>query len=252
MKLILPSNIFTGLLSSSFEPSLKKELIFNSSSLITNEIKKYENCAGLIPTLDLLKNNDLYVSKKHGIAFEGSLCNSYIYFIPEQKIIKEFSLFGDLSSLEVILSRILFKEIYNSDLNIEILTNEEKLGNKNLLITGDKNFENEKFFSGVSLSEEAIEFLSLPFVNYVFASKDENVLEELNEKLDNIGSKVYRNIKNYQFGKTLTKKTIEYIKTNISSFITDFEPNDIEGMEQLLRLPYYHGIINDIIEIKFV
>jgi len=117
---------------------------------------------------------------------------------------------------------------------------------------GNKNFEDEGFLSGISFSEEVIESLSLPFVNYVFASKDKNILGKFDEKLKNIGNKVYKNVEEYDFGKNLTKKTKEYIKTNISSFILDFELNDIEGIDQLLRLPYYHGIVNDIAEIKFV
>lgn len=252
MKLFFPSNIFTKILSSSFNPALTEKLKFNSSSLITSEIKTNNKSIGLIPTLDLLKNKDLYVSKEHGISFESSLCNSYIYFKSGEKEVNEFSLFGDVSSLEVILSKILFREIYNSDLKIEILTKEQNLQNKNVVITGDKNFESDRFFSGVSFSEEVIDSLSLPFVNYVFASTDKEVLEDLNEKLKDLGNLVYNNVEDYKFGSNFTERAKEYIKTNISSLILDFAPNDIEGINQLLRLPYYHGIIDDIVEVKFV
>ncbi len=252
MKLVFPANIFAGILSSILNPGLKEELTFTSSSLITTEIKKNEKYIGLIPTLDLLKNTELYVSKKHGIAFESSLCNSYIYFKPGQKNVNELSLLGDVSSLEAILSKVLFKEIYNSDIKIEILTNEQKMFDKNLVITGNKNFEDDRFFSGISFSEEVIESLSLPFVNYVFASTDKEILEDLNEKLENISGTVYKKIKDYELDKNFTKKTKEYIKANISSLIIDFEANDVEGINQLLRLPYYHGIISDIVEVKFV
>jgi hypothetical protein len=252
MKLIIPLNIFTEMLYNNLGEGLKKNIIFKSSSLITSEIKNHRNSIGLIPTLDLLKNKDLFVSKKYGLAFESSLCNSYIYFKPGQKNLDEFSLFGDISSLEVILSKILFKEIYNSDVKIEILTDEKKMLDKNLVITGNINFEVERFLSGISFSEEVIESLSLPFVNYVFASQDEEVLKELNQKLENVSSLIYKNVEKFKFGKSLTENSIEYIKTNISSLILDFEQNDVEGINQLLRLPYYHGIINDIIEVKFV
>ena len=250
MKLVMPPNIFTGLLAKNLDPRLEKDLIFYPSSLIASELIKDKNCVGLIPTLDLLKNTDFYVSSKHGIAFEGNLCNSYIYFKPGGKNVSVISLFGDVSSLEVILSKILFKEIYNTDIKIEILTRERK--DKNLVVIGDQNFENERAFSGISFAEEVIDSLSLPFVNYVFASGNKISLEELNEKLENVGSKVYKNVEEYDFGKKISKKTNEYIKTNISSFITDFEPNDIDGIDQLLRLPYYHGIVNDIVEVKYM
>lgn len=252
MKLIFPSNIFTEILSSNFSLELKKELLYRASSLITPEIKNHKKSIGLIPTMDLLRNKDFYVSKKHGISFEGSLCNSYIYFKPGEIDIIELSLFGDVSSLEVILSKILFKEIYNSEVKLEIITNEQKMQNKNLIITGNKNFEEERFLSGISFSEEVIESLSLPFVNYVFASTDKEVLEDFNEKLTGISNLVYSNIEEYNFGNNMNRRTVDYIKSNISSLILDFEPNDIEGINQLLRLPYYHGIIDDIIEVKFV
>ena len=252
MKLILPSNIFTGLLIGNLESAIKKEIIFNPSSLIISVMKKNKKSIGLIPTLDLLSNKDLYVSKKVGIAFEGNLCNSYIYFKPGEKNINEVSLFGDVSSLEVILGKILFKEVYNADVKIEILTHERNLQDKNLMIIGNKNFEDERCLSGISFAEEVTESLSLPFVNYVFASENKSSLEELNEKLDNIGTKVHRNVAGYDFGKNLTERTEEYIKTNISSLVIDFEINDIEGINQLLRLPYYHGLINDIIEVKLI
>ncbi len=252
MKLFSPLNIFTEILFNNLNEELNKEIIFRPSSLITSEIKNHKKSIGLIPTLDLLKNGDLFVSKVHGMSFESSLCNSYIYYKPGQKNIDEFSLFGDISSLEVILSKILFKEIYNSEIKIEILTNENKLQNKNLVVTGNKNFEDERFFSGISFSEEVIESLSLPFVNYVFASTDKEVLEDFNDKLRDVSNSIYTNIEDYKFGINLSDGTKEYIKSNISSLILDFESNDIEGINQLLRFPYYHRFINDIIEVKFV
>jgi hypothetical protein len=251
MKLIMPSNIFSELLVHSFSAELKETVEYKSSALITSEIKKNNSYLGLIPTMDLLKNHDLYVSKDYGISFESSLCNSYIYFRPDQERIREVSLFGDISSVEIILSRILFKEIYNADIEIEILTSEQKLAGKNSIISGNKNFENDRFLSGISFSEEVIESLSLPFVNYVFASSEEKILKDLNEKLKGISNSVYEKVDDYEF-KDFSETAQEYIRRNISSLIVDFASNDIEGINQLLRLPYYHGIINDIIEVKFI
>jgi hypothetical protein len=252
MKLILPSNIFTKIISSNLDPDLKENLVYKPSSLISAEIKKDENSIGLIPTLDLLNNYELFVSKEFGLSFESSLCNSYIYFKPGQEDVNELSLLGDVSSMEAILSKILFREVYNTDVKLEILTSEKDLNNKNLIIAGNKNFENERFLSGISFSEEVIESLSLPFVNYVFASTGKENLEELNSKLKNLSGLVYDNIEDYKFGENLSEMTKEYVKTNISSLVIDFASNDIEGITQLLRLPYYHGIIKDIIEVNFM
>jgi hypothetical protein len=47
-------------------------------------------------------------------------------------------------------------------------------------------------------------------------------------------------------------RTMKYIKDNISSLVMELDMQDIEGILQLTRLPYYYGIIKDIIDVKFV
>jgi hypothetical protein len=39
---------------------------------------------------------------------------------------------------------------------------------------------------------------------------------------------------------------------NISSLILKFDEQDVEGIKQVLRLPYFHGLISDIVEVKFI
>lgn len=252
MNIFLPQNVFTNLLADSFTQELKSKVIFKPSSLITSEVLKTENSVGLITTTELIKNRELFVSKKHGISFESSLCNTYIYFNSAQKKVDEINLFGDISSLEVILSKILFKEVYDSDVQIQISTSEEKLQNNNFIITGDKNFEQEKFLSGISFAEEIIEILSLPFVNYVFASKEKKIIQNLNETLEGLSPEVYKKVEEGNFGKNLSAKSKEYFISNISSMVIDFAQNDIDGISQLIRLPYFYGLINDIIEPNLV
>lgn len=252
MKILLPKNIFTELIENAVSQKLKDKLIFKPASLITSEIQKTENSAGLIPTMDLIKNIELFISGKYGISFEGSLCNSYIYFNPGQKKFDEINLFGDISSTEAILSKILFKELYDSDIQIQIATDENKMRDRNFIITGDVNFKNDRFFSGISFSEEIIELLSLPFVNYVFASKEKQIIEELNKTLKGLSQIIYQKVEEGEFGKNLSLKSKDYFRSNISSVVIDFVQNDIDGIAQLIRLPYFHGIINEIIEPKFV
>ena len=96
------------------------------------------------------------------MSFNALLSNSFIYFKEKQKTIGEIFLHGDVTSNEVILSKILLKEFYNINVKTTLLTYEPSDFEKNLLIVGDENFVKELFSNGLSLSEEIIELISAP------------------------------------------------------------------------------------------
>ncbi len=62
----------------------------------------------------------------------------------------------------------------------------------------------------------------------------------------------YDKIEEGKFDDKVSLASEEYIRKNISSFIFKFDEQDREGIEQILRLPYFHGIVNDIVEVKFI
>ncbi len=259
MNIILPKNVFTRVLTSCLPDDFKSKASFLPSAQIVQSVEKDNSSVGLIPVMDLLKHKELNVSNKYGISFEGSLCNSYIYYQPAgkqisevEKLINKISLAGDVSSQEVLLSKILFKEIYGSDIEIEIVTDLKKADHKNLLLVGDENFINERFRKGISFSEIFVDTLSLPFVNYVFTSPDKKILEDFINSLEKIEPVIYDRFEKGEFDDKLSATSKEYIRSNISSFVFKFDDQDREGIEQILRLPYFHGIIKDIIELKFV
>ena len=252
MNLIFPNNMFSRLINDNLPNTPDNKTVFSHSSLIVSEVKKNKTAVGLIPTLDLVKNNDLFVSKSFGLSFEGSLCNSYIYYNSFQKEISEIMLYGDLSSVEILLCKILFKEMYDAPVEIKITTKENELPRYNHIIVGDKNFDNEKYLSGISFAEEMIEVLSLPFVNYVFASTEKTAIGKLNGMLNGLSSSIYDSVETNNFSQHYSENTKSYLKENIPSVIFDFSEQDIEGINQMIRLPYYHGIIDDIVEINFV
>jgi len=252
MNIILPNNIFTRVLSSCLPDDLKSKINFLPSSQITQSIEQDNSAVGLIPVMDLLKHKDLNISGKYGISFEGSLCISYIYYSKDEKFINKVGLAGDVSSQEVILSKILFKELYGSDIEIEIITDLKKAGDKNLLILGDENFNDERFLKGISFAEIMIDTFSLPFVNYIFTSAEKQELENFIKSLEGIESLVYDRFEEKRFDSKISLASEEYVRSNISSFVFKFDAQDKEGIEQMLRLPYFHGMVNDIVEVKFI
>ena len=44
----------------------------------------------------------------------------------------------------------------------------------------------------------------------------------------------------------------DYLAENLQHVVFNFDEQDLEGIKRLLELPYCHGIIKDMIDVKFV
>ncbi|MCK9425260.1 MAG: hypothetical protein M0Q21_04365 [Ignavibacteriaceae bacterium] len=254
MKYLFPDNLFARFFAFSFSEEEKKEIAFLPSAELTGVLAKETNAVGLIPTLDLLKHEDLFISKLGGVSFESEFCNAYFYFPTdgEQKKVTEVSLSGDVSSLEAILCKILFAELYDQQVKISLSTNHVTDAETTLLLVGDTNLANEKYLKGISFADEVIEILSAPFVNYVFAGKEKETVEIFNNKFASLIPKYYESILPFISSLDFSSDLKDKIKLGFSSFVFEFDSMDIDGIAQLTRLPYYHGMIKEIIDIKFV
>jgi hypothetical protein len=250
-KLYLPQNIFSRIFFSEIQSKSDFTVEFLPSSLIAKKIFEDQDSLGLIPTLDLIPNKDLFVSSKIGITFDALLSNAYIHFKEEQKTIEEIFLKGDVSSNEVILSKILFKEFYGVTVKTTLLSQEPPDFDENLLIVGDENFEREMFFNGLSFAEEIIEMINAPYVNFVVAGKSSETIQNFNLKLNGAFKSGHRENLNQLLPK-LPQSSLEVISVNIQHVVYDFDEQDLEGIKLLLQMPYYHGLIKDMIEVKFV
>ena len=252
MIIFFPKNIFTELIKSSFNERVASQISFLPSSLITSKVLKNPDSIGLIPTMDLIRHKDLFISKSFGISFEESLCNSYLYFHTHGKDIKEISLAGDVSSNEAIGGKLILKELYGVDVQVNLLAGNQNRSEKNILSSGDINFNDDMFLTGISFAEEIIEILSLPYVNFVLASNNQVVLEDFHNPITDIQTKIYGKVEEENFGKHLSVKSKEKIRESISSFVCNLGEQDMDGIDQLLRLAFYHEIISEIIEVKYV
>jgi hypothetical protein len=252
MKIYFPDNVYSRLYANNLPENIRNRIAYLPSSAIPAELKKDAVSAGLITPMDILTAPEIFISSKTGISFEGSLSNSYIYFQPGQKDLNNLSLFGDVTSLEIILSKIFFKENYNSEIQIELLTDFSKAEEKNLLVSGDINFISLNYGNGLSFAEEMVDMLSLPFVNFIFASFSHVVLEDLNNAVSGISTKIYDAVEKGTTGEKLPPSAMDYLKDNISSLIYELETQDIDNIHQLIRLPYFYGIIQDMVDPKFV
>ncbi len=250
-KIYLPQNIFSRILLSEIEDKSGFESEFLPASLVVKNILQNEDSLGLIPTMDILTNNDLFVSSEIGISFNALISNAYIYFKEEQETIEELFLRGDVSSNEVILSKILFKEFYDVEIKTTLLSKELPDFKDNILITGDENFEKGLFLNGLSFSEEIIELIDAPYINFVLAGSSEEVLKSFVISQKENFKKAHSDSSNDSFP-TFPQTSLDFLSVNMQHLVFDLEEQDREGIKLLLQMPYYHGMVKEMIDVKFV
>ena len=249
MEIYLPENIFTRSIADAMPDDDKQQVIMKPSSVLSKSLNENSNSLGLIPTTEIISNKHFFVSKSFGISLEGQISNSYIYFKPEDKIDK-INIAGDVSSMDVLLAKILFKELYDSECEIALQTtiNENLSGTS--IIVGDNNFVNSRFKDGISFAEELVEILSAPFVPFVMVSTNSDLLNEYIPKFKSAAA--MPNQDSLTADNNYSAESIEFIKENFDKVNYDLDEQDIIGIKELLQLPYYYGLIKDLTEIKFV
>ncbi|MDH3268156.1 MAG: hypothetical protein OEM46_04805 [Ignavibacteria bacterium] len=250
-KFYLPQNIFSQILLAEIEDKSSFDFEFVPSPLVVKNILNNEDSLGLIPTMDLISNKDLFVSSEIGISFDALLSNAYIHFNEGQETIEELYLKGDVTSNEVLLSKILFKEFYEVEIKTTLLSREIPDLKDNILIIGDENYEKELFLNGLSFSEEVIELINAPYVNFVLAGTSEEVLKNFVQNNKDSFKKPHSEDFNTLFP-TFPQSSLDYLSVNIQHLVFDLEEQDREGINILLQMHYYHGIIKEIIDVKFV
>lgn len=250
-KLLVPQNIFTKIFLSELNLNDNYSVEFLPAALISKKIIEDHNAIALVPTMDLLAYKDIFVSSKIGISFNALLSNSYIHFKEGQEKLEQIFLKGDVTSNEIILSKILFKEFYDIDVTPALVKDESLHEDDNIIIVGDENYEKELFLNGLSFSEELIELIDTPYVNFILGSFNEKLLSNFNDMhRDNL---LNGHTEEYSILlKSFTQTSLDFISVNIQHIVFDLEEQDIEGIKAILQLPYFHGIIKDLIEIKFV
>jgi hypothetical protein len=249
MKVYFPDNIFTQLLFNSLNEEERKKISFKASSLLSQSINQDGDSIALIPTLDIITHPELYLSASVGISFDASLCNSFIYYEPGREDIEKINLAGDISSMDVIILKIFFKELYNSEPKIKLQTKLPGEISENYFISGDENFRDGRYEKGISFSEEMIEFLSAPYVNYILASKAKKLIEDYSAVLINAIEFIdYSKESHYSFDTA----SVEFIKKNMVSVVYNFSEQDIVGIKELVQLPYFHGYTKEIVDLKLV
>ena len=252
MNILLPHNIYTNLLAQALPETLHHTLGYKNASLLGKSLAEQKADIVLLPVTDLLQHREFFISQRRGISFDGPLSNAYFYFAPEQQHIHKVILAGDISGTEVLCTKILLRELYNEEAEISISTTKTESSQSTLLLSGDANLENNRFFSGMNMTEEIMDVIDLPFVHYVFASLEEETLKQFETLTEGIESRIYEAVEQEDWEFRLSPDAKEFFRSNMSHVVYEFDEQDKEGIRQILRLPYFHSIADDLVDIKFV
>ncbi|MHB9041816.1 MAG: hypothetical protein ACYC4T_14280 [Melioribacteraceae bacterium] len=252
MKIILPKNIFSSILVSELQKNEGFEISFKESSLISKDLEFNTSAIALIPTIDLINHRNLFVSNKLALAFDGALSNSYFHFVEGEKKIEKIYLRGDVSLNEILLTKILFSERYSANLEIALDPSKIAEKGKDFLVVGDENFTSWDFQNALSLADEASELMEFPYVNYVFASPDREALQKFNESVYTVDPIIEDQIEKIIDPSILSAEAKSFITQNIGSLYFDMTDNEVNAVNELIRLVFYHGIIDDMFDVKFL
>ncbi|RMD49722.1 MAG: hypothetical protein D6830_04290 [Ignavibacteria bacterium] len=159
---------------------------------------------------------------------------------------------GDVTSNEVFLSKIIFEEMYDVQLNISLDTKTPEIDSKNYLIVGNSNFDKDLFRKGISFAEQLAEFFDYPYVNFVVASKSEDVIKELNDKFQKIDENIEDKLNTILDNLNISEDSRNFIKSNFNQVYFEITPNEETALNEMLKYPFYKGIVKDMIDLKFV
>ncbi len=153
--------------------------------------------------------------------------------------------------MKLFLVKFSLKRFYDVDVTPSLIKEEDSYIDGNIVIVGDENYEKELFLNGLSFAEEIIELIDSPYVNFVLAASSENLIKGFADKhMDNL---LNGHTEDYStLLKGFTQTSLDFISVNIQHIVFDLEDQDLEAIKALLQLPYFHGMIKDMIEVKFV
>ncbi len=252
MKLIMPQNIYSSIFASQLKQIDKIELLYNQSSLLSKDLEFNTSAVALIPSLDLINHRNLFVSSKFALSFDGALSNSFLYFTEGKRNLDKLFIRGDISINDILLTKIIFPERYSSNPEISLDPSSMAEKGKDYIVSGDENFSSWNFKKAISIADEISELIDYPYVNYVFASPDKDAVEKFNDTVNPLDIQIDEDIEIILKDLSLKPVAESFIIENLGSLYYDMTDNEMNAVNELMKLIFYHGIIDDMFDVKFL
>ncbi len=252
MKLFLPENIYSKIFLALLNNVDGLEIVFNQSSLLCKDLEYNTSAIALIPSVELINHRNLFVSSDYALSYDGEASNSYLYFGKSEREINKIYFRGDVAINEILLTKILFSERYSSEPEITLDPSSTAVEGRDYIVCGDENFLSGNYRSGISIADAISDVLDFPYVNFVFASPDKDsiikfdrILKEIDFDMETCGIDPFINL-------GYNADAMDYLRENSGSIYFDMTENERESLNELIKLIFYHGMIDDMFDIKFV
>lgn len=241
-------NIFTRLLFSAITNSEIK-VTFMQNNSVQKAFSENLYDLYLLPSLEITHTNNLFVSQKIGIAFDGFLSPDFIYYSQSENL-KKVNLIGDYSMNEVILPKVVFREVFAKEIEIEIEKNINP--NENLIVCGNSNFKQNKFEKGDSLSELISNYLEAPYLKYIFVSKSKEPIVKINQFAEIVAEMEFDDIAKNKYFLEFSENELDIIKSEWNSIYFRLTDLEIDSFDEFRKIPFYYGLVDEMKEIAFI
>lgn len=251
MILGLPDSFYFRIIGKIAAKSDNITLQYEPSAILPDKLKMGELDAAFIPSLYLLKNENLLISSKIGLSFEGYAAHAFMILKKLEEGEKaDISIAGDQSIQEPILAEIIMHEMYGLETRFHLKSIADAKKDENIILAGDAALTEELYEKGLSLSEEYYEVSELPYLNFVLAAVDPEKGKLVEAHFTKYAGLYYELIEGDEpFG--LDEKSRNFVRENVPGTVIDLDEADIEGLNNLLRMVFYKGLSEDIRELKF-
>ncbi|MBN2572678.1 MAG: hypothetical protein JXA68_11160 [Ignavibacteriales bacterium] len=251
MEFALPQNIFTSIFIKNLPKDIQNMVEYLPSSLLLKNFSAQDYDIGLVPSCDIiLSENNFFVSNKYAISFDGKLSNSNFYF--KNNDIKNLHVKGDVSKNEILLTKILFLEKYDIDVELALDIYTSEIQNENLLLVGDENLKRENLEQGISFADYFAELLDYPYVNYLLVAKEKEVLFDFAKHLECLDIRIEDNLELLLNELEIDTDVKKLFIDNFNSVYYELTKNEIDGIKEMVKLMYYYGQIDNIRELNFI
>ncbi|RMF96754.1 MAG: hypothetical protein D6734_03290 [Candidatus Schekmanbacteria bacterium] len=229
----------------------KIDLFLGSPSEISDKLLAAELDIGFIPSIEFLKNDNLYLLPDFSISAYGKVMSVLLISEKEIKDIENI-LLDTRSRTSIVLLNIILKKKYGITPSfITPLEGGEKKRYDARLLIGDEalefTYEKKGKEAGkiIDLAEEWHEITGLPFVFAVIASRKKEVPKQFLKILKESRDRGIKNIEEIAEGEYKTcnikkEALIDYLKNRIDYFLTDKE---IEGLKAFQEISFKKGLI---------
>lgn len=249
-KLGLPQNIFANMLASVLPREFFSYYYLTNSEILKGLVNGEIDLA-IVPSLEILNENNLFVSSKIGIAFDGIVSDDYLYY--KQNSLDSLKLVGSISLNEILLSKVLFKENYETDVRQEVLA-EYDIENsaENVLVSGDENFRKNIYLHGDSFAEHVSDFLEAPYLKYILVAAHKENIEMAHQHLYAPESEIEIRFPVILKSLGFNDDVIAFVKQNFDGIYFELTEHEIDGYNEMRKLPFYYGFVEEVKEITFV